>query len=81
MLCGAVWAKQAWGDYWTWDPKECWAAATWLLTLAGTHLPKKNLKLAFAVIAFLAMQMTWYGVNHLPPSSNSLHTYNQENRF
>lgn len=77
MLCGAVWAKQAWGDYWTWDAKECWAAVTWMLTLAGTHVPKKNLRLTFAVMAFLAMQMTWYGVNHLPSSSHSLHTYNQ----
>ena len=30
MIMGALWAKQAWGDYWTWDPKETWAAATWL---------------------------------------------------
>lgn len=77
MVCGAVWAKQAWGDYWTWDAKECWAAATWLLTLAGTHVPKKSLKFLFTVIAFLAMQMTWYGVNYLPSSMQSLHTYNQ----
>ena len=78
MMCGAVWAKQAWGDYWTWDAKECWAAATWLLTLAGTHVPRKSLRFLFAVIAFLAMQMTWYGVNNLPSSMQSLHTYNQE---
>lgn len=78
MLCGAVWAKQAWGDYWTWDAKECWAAATWLLTLAGTHVPRKGLRFSLAVIAFLAMQMTWYGVNYLPSSMQSLHTYNQE---
>lgn len=78
MLCGAVWAKQAWGDYWTWDAKECWAAVTWLLTLAGTHIPKKKSGLLFAVLAFLAMQMTWYGVNYLPSSTQSLHTYNQE---
>lgn len=79
MLCGAVWAKQAWGDFWTWDAKECWAAVTSLLTLAGTHVPKKNLRFTFIFIAFLAMQMTWYGVNYLPSSANSLHTYNQEN--
>lgn len=78
MLCGAAWAQQAWGDYWTWDTKECWAAATWLLTLAGMHIPKKRAVLAFAILAFLAMQMTWYGVNYLPSSSRSLHTYNQE---
>lgn len=76
MICGAIWAKQAWGDYWTWDAKECWAAATWLLTLAGMHVPGKRLKILFAAVAFLAMQMTWYGVNYLPSSMHSLHTYN-----
>lgn len=81
MLCGAVWAGQAWGDYWTWDAKECWAAATWLLTLAGTHVQKKKLRILFIVIAFLAMQMTWYGVNYLPSSGQSLHTYNLVERI
>jgi len=78
MLCGAVWAKSAWGDYWTWDPKECWAAATWLITLTGTHLCSKNKNLIFVAIllAFLSMQITWYGVNWLPSSQFSMHTYN-----
>ena len=30
MLMGALWAKEAWGHYWAWDPKETWAAITWL---------------------------------------------------
>ena len=78
MLCGAIWAKYAWGQYWTWDGKECWAAATWLLTLLGTHIPKKNARIlvATALIFFAAMQITWYGVNYLPSSQYSLHTYN-----
>jgi len=79
MLCGAVWAKIAWGDYWTWDAKECWAAATWMLTLVGLHLPVQRSKkglLAFIVLAFLAMQVTWYGVNYLPSAEYSMHTYN-----
>ncbi|MCQ2130366.1 MAG: cytochrome c biogenesis protein ResB [Bacteroidales bacterium] len=78
MLCGAIWAKYAWGQYWTWDGKECWAAATWLLTLLGTHIPKKNARIlvATALISFAAMQITWYGVNYLPSSQYSLHTYN-----
>ena len=29
MLTGAIWAKAAWGHYWSWDPKETWAAVTW----------------------------------------------------
>lgn len=80
MLCGAVWARQAWGDWWTWDAKECWAAVTWLLTLAGTHSRpgRRHLLVLFTVLSFLAMQVTWYGVNYLPSSDRSLHTYNQQ---
>lgn len=40
IVMGALWAKQAWGDYWTWDPKETWAAATWLSYLLYLHLRK-----------------------------------------
>lgn len=38
IVMGALWAKQTWGDYWTWDPKETWAAATWLSYLLYMHL-------------------------------------------
>src|SRR3712207_5587840 len=37
MLFGALWAKEAWGTYWAWDPKETWAAATWLAYLVYIH--------------------------------------------
>lgn len=80
MIIGAIWAKSAWGNYWTWDAKENWAAATWLLTLVGTHIPsgKKNSVLAiFTVLSFAAMQITWYGVNYLPAARHSMHTYNK----
>lgn len=80
MLCGAVWAKAAWGDYWTWDAKECWAAVTWMLTLVGMHLPHRDRSLwpiLFVWLSFLSMQITWYGVNYLPASENSMHTYNR----
>ena len=79
MLCGTVWAQQAWGSFWNWDPKECWAAATWLLALCSTHVPagRRKLALALTILAFLSMNVTWYGVNHLPSSSVSLHTYNR----
>ena len=38
ICLGCIWAKQAWGDWWTWDPKETWAAATWLSYLLYLHL-------------------------------------------
>ncbi len=80
MLCGAIWAKAAWGDWWTWDAKECWAAVTWLLTLAGRHLPtgirRKGIALTLSILlAFAAMQVAWYGVDSLPASQTSMHTY------
>lgn len=79
MLCGAFWAKDAWGDYWTWDPKECWAAVTWLITVVSNHIPAKKKWHTFImiVITFAAIQVTWYGVNYLPSAQYSMHTYNR----
>lgn len=81
MLCGAVWAKEAWGQYWTWDAKECWAAVTWLITVVGWHILPKHNKRWFTILvlltAFAALQITWYGVNHLPSAKYSMHTYNK----
>ena len=37
MLFGALWAKEAWGHYWSWDPKETWAAITWFSYLVYIH--------------------------------------------
>jgi ABC-type transport system involved in cytochrome c biogenesis permease subunit len=85
MLSGALWAKEAWGTYWNWDPKEAWAAATWLLYLLAIHLAmnlnsqtKQRLFRAIVIIAFLGLQMCWYGVNYLPSAAQSIHTYNQQ---
>lgn len=80
MLMGTLWAEEAWGDYWTWDTKECWAAVTWLLMLGYLHLRHRypnRLRMAVVLlaVAFLALQITWYGVNHMPAAKKSLHTY------
>lgn len=80
MLTGSVWARQAWGDYWAWDPKENWAAVTWFVSLMHLHLhlqDKRNWSaITFLILAFLALQVTWYGVNYLPSAADSMHTYN-----
>ncbi len=84
MLTGSLWAKEAWGAYWSWDAKEAWAAATWGLYLLALHVAPtatnraKNVAYYVVIIlGFLALQMCWYGVNYLPSASESVHTYNQ----
>ena len=46
ILSGAVWANEAWGSYWSWDPKEVWALITWLV---------------FAVYLHARLSQGWYG--------------------
>ena len=84
MLTGSLWAKQAWGEYWSWDAKEAWAAATWFLYLAAIHLrllrPKGVQRFCILlIVAFLSLQMCWYGVNYLPSAEKSIHSYNRNN--
>lgn len=81
MLFGALWAKEAWGHYWSWDPKETWAAATWLGYLVYLHYRNHNplryrKALWIAVFSFVLLQITWFGVNYLPSAKGvSVHTY------
>lgn len=82
MLMGAVWAKQAWGNYWTWDSKENWAAVTWLLYVSYLHIrwrwkERHGWSLIVLSLALLALQITWYGVNYLPAAQKSMHSYTQ----
>ena len=37
ILSGAVWANEAWGSYWNWDPKETWAFITWIIFAIYLH--------------------------------------------
>ena len=84
MLFGALWAKEAWGHYWSWDPKETWAAITWLAYLIYLHyrqLPRHKERLALwsLIISFALLQMCWWGINYLPSAQgSSVHTYNKE---
>ena len=81
MLFGAVWAKAAWGHYWSWDPKETWAAATWMGYLLYIHFrlhkPTER-KIAFylLIFSFILLQICWFGVNYLSSAKgNSVHVY------
>ena len=80
MTMGALWAKEAWGDYWTWDPKETWAFATWISYLLYLHLRPayKNRQVLFfwLSISFVFLQMCWWGINFLPSvQGTSVHAY------
>lgn len=80
LLAGAVWAKVAWGHYWTWDPKETWAFLTWATYLVYLHLrptwqaaPRQAA--AYLTLASVMVLACWFGVNYLPSAQQSVHTY------
>ena len=80
MLSGAIWAKQAWGHYWSWDPKETWALVTWLCYMLYIHLRclrRGNCRIwsILLIFAFVCLQMCWWGVNLLPAAKDSMHVY------
>ncbi|SNR51829.1 cytochrome c biogenesis protein CcsA [Lutibacter flavus] len=82
LLFGALWAKEAWGHYWTWDPKEVWAFLTWMGYLIYIHyryFHTQNSKRALTILAlaFVVLLVCWFGVNYLPVANTSVHTYTQ----
>nr|YP_010296295.1 cytochrome c heme attachment protein [Angelonia angustifolia]UMB51240.1 cytochrome c heme attachment protein [Angelonia angustifolia] len=77
ILSGAVWANEAWGSYWSWDPKETWAFITWIVfaiylhTRTNRKLKGKNSAIV-ASIGFLIIWICYFGVNLL---GIGLHSY------
>ncbi|EKD30827.1 MAG: cytochrome c biogenesis protein CcsA [uncultured bacterium] len=79
MLMGAIWAKEAWGDYWTWDPKEVWAfitAASYLVYLHASYAGISRRKALLIIpLAFIMLMITWLGVEYLAVAQGSIHSY------
>ena len=79
MLMGCVWAKEAWGHYWSWDPKETWAFITTAAYLVYIHIRLRKHHPVFVLwilpVAFILLLITWIGVNYLPAAQNSIHVY------
>ena len=80
MLSGSIWAKEAWGHFWNWDPKETWALVTWLMYLLYIHLRiyrrgSDRLLSILLIFAFACLQMCWWGINFLPSAQDSVHVY------
>lgn len=77
IIAGAVWANEAWGSYWSWDPKETWALITWLIFASYLHsrLTKSWSGKKPAILAsfgFLIVWICYLGVNFL---GKGLHSY------
>nr|QOH91792.1 cytochrome c heme attachment protein [Tapiscia sinensis] len=77
ILSGAVWANEAWGSYWNWDPKETWAFITWTIFAIYLHTrTNKNWEgVNSAIVAsmgFLIIWICYFGVNLL---GIGLHSY------
>ena len=77
ILSGAVWANEAWGSYWSWDPKETWALITWILFAIYLHtrLVKGWQGKRSALVAsfgFIILWICYLGVNFL---GKGLHSY------
>ena len=78
IFLGAVWANVSWGRYWSWDPKEVWALITLMIYAVPLHrqsLPafRRHVVLhAYLGAAFLAVLMTYFGVNYF---LGGMHSY------
>ena len=77
IITGAVWANSAWGTYWSWDPKETWSLITWFVYAFTLHIRYtrgiQGKTIAWlALIGFVSVIFTYYGVNFL---LSGLHSY------
>jgi cytochrome c-type biogenesis protein CcsB len=77
IASGAYWANQTWGSYWSWDPKETWAAITWLVYAGYLHMRitrgwRGRPAAYFAIFGFVVVMFTFFGVTYLLPG---LHAY------
>jgi len=77
IVLGAIWAEQAWGSYWSWDPKEVWALVTWIIYAIYLHLHNRRELLGkkaniIVIGGFVLVLFTFFGVNYL---LSGLHSY------
>jgi cytochrome c-type biogenesis protein CcsB len=77
IAAGAYWANRTWGSYWSWDPKETWAAITWLIYAGYLHMRitrgwRGRRAAYFAILGFGVVIFTFLGVTYLLPG---LHAY------
>ncbi|SEG29643.1 cytochrome c-type biogenesis protein CcsB [Thermomonospora echinospora] len=77
IIAGAIWADEAWGRYWGWDPKEVWSFVTWVIYAGYLHARAtagwRGRKAAIiSLVAFAALLFNFFGVNYM---FSGLHSY------
>lgn len=77
IITGAIWANEAWGTYWSWDPKETWSIITWFLYALTLHARFtrgwNGTRIAWlSIVGFVAVLFTYFGVNFF---LSGLHSY------
>ncbi len=80
LVLGACWGKQAWGDWWNWDPKELWSLATWSFFLFylhfrgmfGRRLARINALFILVGVAIIIITLSWVNLSSL---FSGLHSY------
>ncbi|MBI5118186.1 c-type cytochrome biogenesis protein CcsB [Candidatus Poribacteria bacterium] len=82
IVSGAAWAEQAWGRYWSWDPKETWSLITWTAYVLYLHAMtmakwRGSRASALNILGFVCMVMTFLGVSWIAKLLGipSLHAY------
>jgi cytochrome c-type biogenesis protein CcsB len=68
VIAGAIWAQEAWGRYWGWDPKETWSFVTWTIFAGYLHARstagwKGRRAAVIALVGFVSLLITYYAVN------------------
>ena len=77
VIAGAIWAEDAWGRYWGWDPKETWAFITWLVYAGYLHARatagwRGRRAAVLGLIGFACFLINFFGVNLF---ASGLHSY------
>ncbi len=77
IITGSIWAQEAWGGWWSWDPKEIWSFITWLIYAAYLHARfnagwRGKRTAILSIVGFLSVLFTYLGVSFLLPG---LHSY------
>ncbi|MFZ5995891.1 MAG: c-type cytochrome biogenesis protein CcsB [Nitrospirota bacterium] len=77
IITGVIWAENAWGSYWRWDPKETWSLITWFVYALILHIRltsgwRGKKAAVLSVIGFIIVLFTFFGVNL---SLKSIHSF------